>query len=236
MRAHSHGHDYASAVVTKLQPDRSALQPRPSTGGVNVVGFFRAEFGQGEAARRLVAALERTGIPFSTVTYDRVPHRQSHPFDDRAGETLHASNILCLNAEHLLRFVQGEERELLRGRYSAGLWFWETDRLPRQVRPALDFVDEVWVASDFVRETIQAETEKPVLTMPLPVVVTSPAGLTRADVGIAGERHRLSLRLRLLQHDRAQESDRPDRGLQAGFPGARRHAALPEEHQRRAFA
>ena len=122
---------------------------------MNVVGFFRAEFGQGEAARRLVAALERTGIPFSTVTYDRVPHRQSHPFEDRAGQAPYPSNILCLNAEHLLQFVQGEERELLRGRYSAGLWFWETDRLPRQVRPALDFVDEVWVASDFVREAIR---------------------------------------------------------------------------------
>ena len=156
----------------------------PPRSGVNVVGFFRAEFGQGEAARRLVAALEKTGIPFSTVTYDRVPHRQSHPFDERTGEAPYQSNILCLNAEHLLQFVQGEERELLRGRYSVGLWFWETDRLPRQVRPALDFVDEVWVASDFVREAIQAETEKPVLTMPLPVVVPAPPGLTRADLGL----------------------------------------------------
>jgi glycosyltransferase involved in cell wall biosynthesis/SAM-dependent methyltransferase len=151
---------------------------------VNVVGFFRAEFGQGEAARRVVAALERTGIPFSTVTYDRVPHRQAHPFDDRAGKAPYPSNIVCLNAEHLLQFVQGEERDLLRGRYSVGLWFWETDRLPRQVRPALDFLDEVWVASDFVREAIQAETEKPVLTMPLPVVVPPRPALTRADLSL----------------------------------------------------
>ena len=56
--------------------------------GVNVVGFFRAEFGQGEAARRLVAALERTGLPYTTVTYDKIPHRQDHPFIERNGDEI----------------------------------------------------------------------------------------------------------------------------------------------------
>ncbi len=124
----------------------------PARSGVNVVGFFRAEFGQGEAARRLVAALEQTSIPFSTVTYDRVPHRQSHPFDDRTGEAPYPSNILCLNAEHLLQFVQGEERELLRGRYSVGLWFWETAGSPgRSGRRSTSSTRCGWPATSFAR-------------------------------------------------------------------------------------
>jgi glycosyltransferase involved in cell wall biosynthesis/SAM-dependent methyltransferase len=151
---------------------------------VNVVGFFRAEFGQGEAARRVVAALERAGLPLSTITYDRVPHRQDHPFESDGAAASHPTNILCLNAEHLLEFVQDGGRELLRDRSSAGLWFWETNRFPRQLRPALDFVDEVWVASDFVGEAIAAETSKPVLTFPLPVLVPEQPSLTRADVGL----------------------------------------------------
>jgi len=152
--------------------------------GVNVVGFFRAEFGQGEAARRVVAALERAGLPFSPITYGRVPHRQEHPFEGDGATGSHPTNILCLNAEHLLKFVQDGGRELLRHRSSAGLWFWETNRFPRQLRPALDFVDEVWVASDFVGEAIAAETSKPVLTFPLPVLVPEQPSLTRADVGL----------------------------------------------------
>jgi glycosyltransferase involved in cell wall biosynthesis/SAM-dependent methyltransferase len=152
--------------------------------GVNVVGFFRAEFGQGEAARRIVAALERAGMPFSTITFNQVPHRQDHPFEEGRGDTVYPANILCLNAEHLLQFVQQPERELLRGRSSAGVWFWETSRLPRTLRPALDFVDEVWVASPFVAEAIAAETNKPVLTFPLPVLVPEPPALSRADVGL----------------------------------------------------
>jgi glycosyltransferase involved in cell wall biosynthesis/cyclopropane fatty-acyl-phospholipid synthase-like methyltransferase len=153
--------------------------------GVNVVGFFRAEFGQGEAARRVVAALDRAGFPVRTITYDRIPHRQDHPFDERASDGLFATNIVCLNAEHLLAFTRGEERELLRGRYTVGLWFWETNRLPPELRHALDFVDEVWVASPFVAEAISAETSKPVLTFPLPVVKPEQSGLTRADLGLA---------------------------------------------------
>ena len=123
-------------------------------------------------------------MPFSTLTFDRVPHRQDHPFEDGRGDTVYPANILCLNAEHLLQFVQQPERELLRGRSSAGVWFWETSRLPRTLRPALDFVDEVWVASPFVAEAIAEETSKPVLTFPLPVLVPDPPSVTRSDLGL----------------------------------------------------
>jgi glycosyltransferase involved in cell wall biosynthesis len=152
-------------------------------GGVNVVGFFRAEFGQGEAARRLVLALERTGLPYTTVTYDRIPHRQEHPFVEQNGDE-YPANVVCLNAEHLVQFVLDGGRDLLRNRYSAGLWFWETSRFPRQFRHALDYVDEVWVASDFVRDAVAHETSKPVLTFPLPVLVPPPPELSRADLGL----------------------------------------------------
>jgi glycosyltransferase involved in cell wall biosynthesis len=151
--------------------------------GVNVVGFFRAEFGQGEAARRLVAALERTELPHTTVTYERIPHRQEHPFTERDGE-LFSANIVSLNAEHLVQFALDSGRDLLRNRYSAGLWFWETSRFPKQFRHAFDYVDEVWVASDFVREAVARETAKPVLTFPLPVLAPPPPTLSRSDFGL----------------------------------------------------
>jgi glycosyltransferase involved in cell wall biosynthesis/SAM-dependent methyltransferase len=151
--------------------------------GVNVVGFFRAEFGQGEAARRVVDAVRKAGLSFSTITYDRVPHRQEHPFEVD-GEARYPTNILCLNAEHLLQFVQDGGSAVLRRRSSAGLWFWEGSRLPRELRPALDLVDEIWVASDFVGQALAAETSKPIVTFPLPVLVPEPPALTRADLGL----------------------------------------------------
>ena len=88
--------------------------------GVNVVGFFRAEFGQGEAARRVLLALRQAGVPYSAISYDRVPHRQEHPFEAN-GKPEYAANLLCLNAEHLLQFVQDGGAALLRREMLAGL-------------------------------------------------------------------------------------------------------------------
>ena len=155
--------------------------------GVNVVGFFRAEFGQGEAARRVLLALREAEVPFSAISYDRVPHRQEHPFEAN-GTAEYPANVICLNAEHLLQFVQDGGAALLRRRSAAGLWFWEGSRMPRELRPAIDLLDEIWVASDFVGQTIALETDKPVLTFPLPVIAPDPGTLTRGDLGIADDR------------------------------------------------
>ena len=60
--------------------------------------------------------------------------------------------------------------------------------MPRELRPALDLLDEIWVASDFVAETISLETDKPVLTFPLPVIAPEPTTLSRSDLGIPDDR------------------------------------------------
>jgi glycosyltransferase involved in cell wall biosynthesis len=159
--------------------------------GVNLVGFFHAEFGQGEVARRLDAALRHAGFPHRTLAHENVPHRQDHPFEHAQGDEYDV-NVLCLNAEHLLDFAGGPIGELLIDHYSVGVWFWETNRFPEYLRPALKFVDEVWVASSFVASAIAAETAVPVLTFPLPVTVSAATNVTRAEIGLPDDRFAFS--------------------------------------------
>jgi glycosyltransferase involved in cell wall biosynthesis len=155
--------------------------------GVNLVGFFHAEFGQGEVARRLDRALRQAGIPHTTVPFEDVPHRQEQPFE-HSDVGPHDVNVLCLNAEHLVKHAEGGLTELLADRLSAGVWFWETSLFPAYLRPALKFVDEVWVASDFVADAIRAATSVPVFTFPLPVEVPPETTLTRAELGLPDDR------------------------------------------------
>lgn len=155
--------------------------------GVNLIGFFNAEFGQGEVARRLDRALRHAGIPHSTIPYEDVPHRQEHAFEHAEGE-LHDVNVLCLNAEHLIRFAESPAGELLADRLSVGIWFWETSVFPAYLRPALKYVDEVWVASDFVADAIRAVTAVPVTVFPLPVEPPLETAVTRAELGLPGDR------------------------------------------------
>ena len=125
--------------------------------GVNLVGFLRAEFGQGEVARRLAAALEPASIPFSAINRAAKFHREAHDFAiSPERDAPYDTNLFCLNAEHLLSFADGKRREILDDRYSLGVWFWETSQFPDHLLPAFDLVDEVWAASDFVASTIAA--------------------------------------------------------------------------------
>jgi glycosyltransferase involved in cell wall biosynthesis/SAM-dependent methyltransferase len=156
--------------------------------GANIVGFFRAEFGQGEVARRLAQGLNHAGLPHTTITYENVPHRQEHAFEEQVEEAAFDTNILALNAEHLLTFASGLGAELLADRYSAGVWFWETSRFPAYLQPAFKLVDEIWVASKFVASAIASETAVPVLTFPMPVEVPAETTVTRRDIGLDDER------------------------------------------------
>jgi glycosyltransferase involved in cell wall biosynthesis len=155
--------------------------------GVNLIGFFHAEFGQGEVARRLDRALRQATIPHTTISFDDIPHRQDHPFE-HSDLGSHDVNVLCLNAEHIVKHGDGLLAELVSDRVSAGVWFWETSVFPAYLRPALKFVEEVWVASDFVAEAIRAATAVPVTTFPLPVEAPARSGVTRTELGLPDDR------------------------------------------------
>src|SRR5919197_703924 len=156
--------------------------------GVNVVGFFRAEFGHGEAGRRILAGIDQAGIPHTTIAGKTPHHREKHPFTARGDRPVYPTNVVCLNPEHILEFAQHGGAELFLDRYTVGVWCWEASRFPDSFRPAFDLVDEVWVASDYVAEIVADATAKPVHVFPMPVEVTPPPALSRAEVGLPEDR------------------------------------------------
>jgi glycosyltransferase involved in cell wall biosynthesis len=146
------------------------LQAAPLQPGINVVGYFRAELGIAEAARQLTNAIEAAGIPFATSTYTATLSRQAHAFDDRSGKgAAFDINLLCINADSTRQYAQAAGPGVFSGRYTIGFWFWELEQFPPSMHHAFDFVDEVWAATDFVAGAIRAVTQKPVVTIPLPV-------------------------------------------------------------------
>jgi glycosyltransferase involved in cell wall biosynthesis len=137
--------------------------------GVNIAGYFRAELGVGEIARRIASALRGAGVPCSTVVYDRTLSRQAHAFEDGDGSAPFDVNLICVNADQLPLFANDVGRRFFRNRYSIGVWFWEVAHFPRLFHPAFHLVDEVWAASEYVRGAIAAETDKPTRVVPIPI-------------------------------------------------------------------
>ncbi len=156
--------------------------------GVNVVGFFRAEFGHGEAGRRVLAGIDRAGLPHTTIAVKTPHHREKHPFEARGNRPVYPTNVVCLNPEHMLEFAQRGGAELFLDRYTVGVWCWEASRFPDSFKPAFDLVDEVWVASDYVSTIVADSTEKPVYVFPMPVDVVPAPELSRAELGIPEDR------------------------------------------------
>jgi glycosyltransferase involved in cell wall biosynthesis len=152
------------------------------------VGFFRAEFGHGEAARRVLAGIERARIPHATIAVKTPHHREKHAFTGRGDRPVYPTNVVCLNPEHMLEFAQRGGAELFLDRYTVGVWCWEASRFPDSFKPAFDLVDEVWVASDYVAGIVADATDKPVHVFPMPVEVGPAPELSRRDLELPEDR------------------------------------------------
>jgi glycosyltransferase involved in cell wall biosynthesis len=171
-------------LPARHQHDDRRRSPSAASPGINVVGYFRAEAGTGEAARLVAKAVEASGIPFGTVVNDQTTSRQAHPFEDRAGEWFD-TNLLCVNADQVSWFAHAAGAEFFRGRYTIGLWHWEVEQFPTSLYPAFGYVDEVWVASEFARRAVAESSPRPVFSFPLPIIAPQFDGsVSRRDLDL----------------------------------------------------
>ncbi|HEY5159823.1 MAG TPA: glycosyltransferase family 4 protein [Gaiellaceae bacterium] len=155
------------------------------TAGVNLVGYLNAELGIGEVARKLMDGLDRAGIEFSTITYDRTLSRREHQVEERSSQQAPFDmNVICVNADQLPVFREDVGPAFFEQRYSVGVWFWEVSRFPAVFNNAFGLVDEVWAATSFVRDAIAAATSKPVQIVPLPLEMPSAEPIPREQLGL----------------------------------------------------
>ncbi len=139
--------------------------------GVNVSGYLDTESGMGEAARASIRSLEAAGIP---VALNNVASRLRKQDGSYAGafvdDNPHPFNLVHLNADNMGWFAEGRGKRYFKARYTIGYWFWELSAFRQEWVPFFDYVDEVWAASDFVRDAYAPWSPVPVVRMPLPIV------------------------------------------------------------------
>ena len=156
--------------------------------GVNIAGYLDTESGMGEAARASIRSMKAAELP---VALNNVPsklraHDRSHA-DAFVPDNPHPFNLVHLNADNMGWFAASRGRGYFRNRYTIGFWFWELSTFRDEWLPFFGYVDEVWVATEFVRASIQASTSLPVVRMPLPIVLPAAPPLSRAHFGLPHE-------------------------------------------------
>lgn len=155
--------------------------------GVNVLGYLRGQFGLGVSARAYTRALMAVGYPLSLHDSQvAVPHANADHSLDAHMEVpapTFDTTLVFINPDHFSEAMTamggaGAQQRLV------ACWFWELPRVPEAWREAVEAVDEIVVATEFVAEAFRAMTDTPVTKIPFPLLDIVPSGLVRSDVGL----------------------------------------------------
>lgn len=172
----------ASARVARYLS--AAPEKRP---GIDLVSFFGAQIGLADSARGIVRSCRAGGIPCSarTVELELPQMRGDRSMDPWLEDSCnHAAVVLHVNPDTLAGILPQLTAAEVSNRRLIGYWYWETERMPEQWRYALDFLDEIWVATEFVAEAARRFTGKPVVKIRPPVDVPPCQPHARAAFGL----------------------------------------------------
>ena len=208
-----------SSRLAELEGTTGDVDVVPLRPGLNVLGYLNTELGVGQAARLVLSAAAAAGVPTNAMSVDpgsgQLGYQPGHSWgDDWSFDT----NVFCINADMLGTVFAGLPPSMLLDRQSAGIWFWEAERVPDAFRYAFDLVDEVWAPSRFIAAALERTGFGRVVPISMPVPVPDwTTSLTRQDLGLP-EGFVVLFTYRLRQRVRTQEPPRSPRGL---LPGVR---------------
>ncbi len=163
----------------------------PAGERVAVVGFHSAVLGLGEGARLQADAFEMAGMRVERVDVSGLldgSHRADPPSLPVPGR--HSTVITHLNPPELLHYLALTGGQAIAGRRHIGYWAWELPDPPREWRKCFDLVDEVWVPSRFVADSLRrmAPSRVMIRVVPHPVHLSMPAPADRDRFALPSDR------------------------------------------------
>jgi glycosyltransferase involved in cell wall biosynthesis len=162
---------------------------------IAIVGYLSGEMGVGEAGRGLVRSFDRAQV--ESDLYDLTAHyarTEDREFASRLIQTPKTSAkyelaIGCFNADQLTPILRSHFAEVfLRSKRRVGYWFWETSHFPQWWAHRANYLDEVWVATEFIARAIRQKTQTPVRVIPPALPAINAIGSSRTQFGLPEEK------------------------------------------------
>jgi glycosyltransferase involved in cell wall biosynthesis len=176
--------DQLSATPAALL-DAEHVQGLP---GVNLLGYLHGQFGVGAASRLVGTIVRASGLPLATSVLHADGHRHDATFAGGVSGSPFSLSLLAMNADALIEFAKTPGYAALADTRRVGIWYWEVEAFPEELHGAFDLVDEIWCATDYVRDALQPCTDVPVRVHPVPFTTHVPTALERRDVGLPDDR------------------------------------------------
>lgn len=132
---------------------------------INYYGYIRAESGLGAACRGYIRALQHDGRKVCPINLPCGLREVEFPVQSTPN-TSAMFNIVHMNADSIPYFFTQMGADCLDGRYNIGLWVWELAALnPNWFQSFMPF-QEIWVPSEFCRQSVSAISPIPVYVIP----------------------------------------------------------------------
>jgi len=126
--------------------------------------------------------LQAAGIPCIANNFvDPDSRNLEEPPKNLSSSNCYSINLINVNADQIPYFAR-ENKNYLRNRHNIGYWAWELSEFPEQWFGSFEYLDEVWVPSRFVQESVAAVAPVPVLRVPHsidPEIQFSPSWIAR---------------------------------------------------------
>ncbi|NTJ02499.1 glycosyltransferase [Agrobacterium rhizogenes] len=167
------GHDVAAAITfTKSGEAPASEAPAPN---ISLVGYPKGEFGLGEDIRLLRASLNEVGIkptvvkaPWAIMARQAIDEPSVEAsMDAFDGDVM----IYVMPAFDTMTLLNKVGPRAFTARRKIGFWQWELERFPPPAKIAMELVDEIWCHSEHSARAFRSATDKPVIKVPLPVLV-----------------------------------------------------------------
>lgn len=155
--------------------------------GVNLIAYIRADMGLGVAARGMAAAFEAAGVPFNVVNMEHgnySAHTDQSWAHKEVDHSRYDVTVVCVNPDNSFYLRTQISPELLGARYVIAHWYWELPEMPDEWLSEFEYTDEVWAASNFIKDAISSKAPVPVVRVPTVVTLNQTTKLSRVDLGL----------------------------------------------------
>jgi|GEM_PF-5768560 len=158
--------------------------------GINFIGDIGGALGLSHSALVTLRTLEQQSVPinFKPINYDveRVPNA---PRLRKATKDYYPISLLYHNI-HAMDSIDSTAFTTLTGnQYTIAYWYWEMMSLPATWQHQIERVNEIWVASTFVQETMLKQTTNPVHLLPHAISMEPSLGTSRQQFQLPVDRY-----------------------------------------------
>jgi glycosyltransferase involved in cell wall biosynthesis len=159
--------------------------------GINLIGYARYEMGIGESCRLAAGALQSSNIPFGILNYSggNISRNEDLSWESKEiSSPIYPVNLFHINADQMPLAYETLGSRWFSDRYNIGYWHWELPDFPDEYIEGFRHLDEVWVPTTFVQNSIAEKSTIPVIRIPHGIHVEVPDTIGRKWFGLPERR------------------------------------------------